>query len=186
MVRSYAFLRGLRPFVIDSFTLCPPYALRNRLSAAFMSMIKREEHKADGEERLTVQPVGIAHLAGYRCGEELDAGGRLGIFATLPATISMAMASPMARQRQARPQRRCRSLPPGAETRNRVRAPSRRGPGRRSHIRGTAFSAVSETEMMEGRIMMAQDYYGGQQAVAAGRPKNSRMAGSSTIMPTRP
>lgn len=51
---------------------------------------------------------------------------------------------------------------------------------------GTAFRAVSDTEMMEGRIITASTKMAASRLSPAGILKNSRMAGSSTIIPTRP
>ena len=79
-----------------------------------------------------------------------------GILATLPATIRMAMASPMARPMPSTTEAAMPLLAAGMLTLKIVSifvAPSARLAS--SYSGGTAFSAVSLTEMMDGRIMMA-------------------------------
>ena len=55
-----------------------------------------------------------------------------------------------------------------------------------SYSRGTALRAVSDTEMMEGRIMMASTTMAASRLSPAAVWKVSRMKGTSTINPTRP
>ena len=56
-----------------------------------------------------------------------------------------------------------------------------------SYSLGTAFRAVSDTEMMEGRIITASTMMAARTGWRRrARSKVSRTAGTSTIMPTRP
>ena len=109
------------------------------------------------------------------------------MLATLPATMMMAMASPMARPM---PSTTAAAMPleaAGTLTRNTVSmwvAPRARLAS--SYSGGTAFRAVSDTEMMEGRIMMARTMMAQKRLAPSGRSKALRTAGTSTIMPMRP
>ena len=55
-----------------------------------------------------------------------------------------------------------------------------------SYSGGTAFSAVSLTEMMDGRIMMASTRMAANRQVPFFKWNSSITAGTSTIMPMRP
>ena len=55
-----------------------------------------------------------------------------------------------------------------------------------SYSGGTAASAVSETLMMEGRIMTVSTRMAASRLVPLARPKARAMAGTSTETPTRP
>ena len=110
-----------------------------------------------------------------------------GILATLPATMMMAMASPMARPM---PSTMAVAMPlraAGTLTRNTVSiwvAPRARDAS--SYSRGTARSAVSDTETIEGRIITASTMIAARSVAPEGRSKATRMAGTSRIIPTRP
>ena len=55
-----------------------------------------------------------------------------------------------------------------------------------SYSRGTARREVSDTEMMEGRIITDSTMIAARRVAPEGRLKATRMAGTSRIMPTRP
>ena len=55
-----------------------------------------------------------------------------------------------------------------------------------SYSLGTALRAVSDTEMMEGRIMTASTRMAQNRLAPSGRWKATRTAGTRTIMPMRP
>ena len=63
-------------------------------------------------------------------------------------------------------------------------APSAREPS--VYSLGTALRAVSDTLIMEGRIITASTRMAASRLSPAFRSKRSLMAGTSTIMPTRP
>ena len=79
------------------------------------------------------------------------------MFGALPETIMTAMASPMARPTPSTTAAAMPLLAAGADTRNQVStgvAPRARDAS--SYSFGTASSALTETLMMDGRIMMAR------------------------------
>ena len=101
------------------------------------------------------------------------------MLATLPATIMTAMASPMARPM---PSTTAAAMPleaAGTDTRNTVSmwvAPSARDAS--SYSRGTALRAVSDTLMMEGRIINGQHDDGRKQARSVGQIKQLAHGGN--------
>ena len=105
----------------------------------------------------------------------------------LPETMMTAMASPRARPT---PSTTAAAMPlraAGTETRNQVSsfvAPRAREAS--SYSGGTASSAVTETLMMEGRIITASTRIPASKLAPSGRWKSFRIPGTSTIMPTRP
>lgn len=110
-----------------------------------------------------------------------------GIFATLPATISIAIASPTARPVPWITEAITPLFAALSETRNQVSAfvaPSAREAS--SYSRGTARSAVSETDTMYGRIITVST----RMAVSRHAPEERENVfctnGTSTVMPTRP
>ena len=103
-----------------------------------------------------MQAGGVGHLAGHGGGEEADGLEETGMLATLPATMMTAMASPMARPMPSTIEAAMPLEAAGTLTRNTVSiwvAP--RASEASSYSLGTALRAVSDTEMMEGRIMTA-------------------------------
>ena len=97
------------------------------------------------------------------------------------------MASPMARPTPSTTAAAMPLLAALAETRKYVSisvAPSARLAS--SYSGGTARSAVSLTEMMDGNIIMASTMIAASRLSPATRPKPFLMSGTSTIMPTRP
>ena len=98
-----------------------------------------------------------------------------------------AMASPMARPTP-RTTAAATPLPAaGSDTRNQVSvsvAPRARDPS--SYSRGTARRAVSETLMMEGRIMTVSTKIAASRHAPEERRNVFWMAGTRTIMPMRP
>ena len=55
-----------------------------------------------------------------------------------------------------------------------------------SYSQGTARSAVSDTETIDGRIITASTMIAARSVAPEGRSKATRMAGTSRIIPTRP
>ena len=106
---------------------------------------------------------------------------------TLPETIIPSMASPMARPT---PSTTAAAIPlraAGTDTRNHVSvavAPSAREAS--SYSRGTASSAVMDTLMMDGRIMIASTIMAASRPEPSGIWKIFRIDGTSTSIPTRP
>ena len=106
---------------------------------------------------------------------------------TLPETIMTAIASPMARPT---PSTTAAAMPlraAGTDTRNHVSvavAPSAREAS--SYSRGTASSAVMDTLMMDGRIMIASTMMAARSPEPSGMWNILRMPGTNTSIPTRP
>ena len=110
-----------------------------------------------------------------------------GILETLPATMMMAMASPMARPTPSTTAVATPLRAAGRTTRKLVSisvAPSASEAS--SYSCGTARSAVSDTLMMDGRIITASTRIAASRHAPELRSKVRWMAGTSTIMPTRP
>lgn len=110
-----------------------------------------------------------------------------GILGTLPDTIIMAMASPMARPTPSTTAVATPERAAGREMRKMVSmwvAPRARLAS--SYSRGTACRAVSATLMMEGRIITARTTIAASRVAPEASWKVLWMAGTSTIMPTRP
>ena len=106
---------------------------------------------------------------------------------TLPATIITAMASPMARPT---PSTTPAPMPLFAAGRLTLKMVSIQvAPRARlacSYSGGTAFSAVSLTDTMPGKIMMARTSMAASRQVPLSRWNTCIISGTSTIMPTRP
>ena len=110
-----------------------------------------------------------------------------GMLATLPATIITAMASPTARPMPSTTPAAMPLLAAGMLTLKMVSvgvAPRARLAS--SYSGGTARSAVSDTLMMEGRIMTESTSMAASRLVPLGRPKTLAMRGTSTDTPIRP
>ena len=110
-----------------------------------------------------------------------------GILATLPDTMIMAMASPIARPTPSTMEVAMPLLAAGMLTRKIVSifvAPKAREAS--SYSLGTAFRAVVETLTIEGRIIMASTIMAASRVAPEGRLKTFWIRGTSTVIPTRP
>ena len=109
------------------------------------------------------------------------------MFGAFPATIITAIASPIALPT---PRTTAAAIPlfaAGTDTLKYVStgvAPSAREAS--SYSGGTASRAVSDTLIMDGRIMMARTTIAAKRLAPSGMPNAVRMPGTSTIMPTSP
>ena len=110
-----------------------------------------------------------------------------GILATFPETMMIAMASPMARPTPRTMDAAIPLLAAGRETRKYVSvfvAPRARDAA--SYSGGPARSAVSETLMIDGRIIMASTTTAASRQAPDESPNSRWIVGTSTIIPTRP
>ena len=109
------------------------------------------------------------------------------MFGTLPDTIITAIASPIARPT---PRTTAAAMPlfaAGTETRNHVSsgvAPRARDAS--SYSPGTASSAVTETLIIDGRIIIASTMIAASRLAPSGTLNIFLIPGTSTSMPTRP
>ena len=101
--------------------------------------------------------------------------------------MMMAMASPMARPTPSTTAVATPLRAAGRITRKLVSiSVAPRASDASSYSLGTSRSAVSDTLMMEGRIMMASTMMAESRHAPELRPKAFCTAGTSTIIPTRP
>ena len=109
------------------------------------------------------------------------------MFGTLPDTIMTAMASPMARPTPSTTAAAMPLFAAGTETLKYVSigvAPSASDAS--SYSGGTASSAVTDTLMIDGRIMIASTMMAASRLAPSARWNTLRMPGTSTSIPTRP
>ena len=105
----------------------------------------------------------------------------------MPETIITAMASPMARPTPSTTAAAMPLFAAGTDTRNQVSvgvAP--RASEASSYSRGTDSRAVTETLMIDGRIMTARTRMAASRLAPSATWNTLRMPGTSTSIPTRP